>query len=343
MKWESVHTPFIEETDWEDLSRRPISDDEDGFKCPSCQGIFPHSCLMIVPKGQANQRQYASCGSRTTGEKNTKLEEKLAEPAKPVEEGKLASIAARVLMKVFYATRLARFDLLRAVANLARYITKWDREMDLRLMKLMQYVKCTLSYRQTGWIADPVASLNLHLYADANFGGSLGKSTSGIQLNIEGPHSSFPIEAMSSAQQAVSHSTPEAEIVAGDIALRKVGHCAMVFWGKIKGASKVSEDSSFWAKEVENHKTCRESLMREGSLPLRLIEGPTDVSDEESRNACGATAAQKRARKEDGIARKEERVKEQTGDLIMELEPKMIMHDDNTAMIQVCRSAKTDR
>ena len=96
-------------------------------------------------------------------------------------------------MKVFYAARLARFDLLRAVANLARYLTKWTKEMDLRLMKLMQYIKSTLSYRQTGWIGDPVEQLNLHLYADANFGGSLGKSTSGIQLNVEGPHWSFSL------------------------------------------------------------------------------------------------------------------------------------------------------
>ena len=56
-------------------------------------------------------------------------------------------------MKVFYAARLARFDLLRAVANLARYTTKWSREMDLRLMKFMQYIKSTLDFRQTGWVA----------------------------------------------------------------------------------------------------------------------------------------------------------------------------------------------
>ena len=150
VKWDNVTTPHIDEMDWEDLSRRPISDDENGFKCPYCQGIFPERCLMTIPKGQANQRQYASCTLSTESAKNTKLEDKLAEPPKPGEVGKLESIAVRVLMKVFYAARLSRFDLLRAVANLARYITKWNREMDLRLMKLMQYVKSTLSYRQTG-------------------------------------------------------------------------------------------------------------------------------------------------------------------------------------------------
>ena len=33
----------------------------------------------------------------------------------PREEGQLASIAAKIIMKVFYAARVARYDLLRAI------------------------------------------------------------------------------------------------------------------------------------------------------------------------------------------------------------------------------------
>ena len=44
------------------------------------------------------------------------------EPAVP---GKYRAIAPRVLMKVLYAARMARFDLLRAVNHLARFATKW--------------------------------------------------------------------------------------------------------------------------------------------------------------------------------------------------------------------------
>ena len=39
-------------------------------------------------------------------------------------EGKLSSIAARILMKILYAARFARFDLLRAVGSLASMITR---------------------------------------------------------------------------------------------------------------------------------------------------------------------------------------------------------------------------
>ena len=49
----------------------------------------------------------------------------------------LKPYAAKVLMKVLYAARYARFDLLRAVCYLAQYITKWDDACDRRLYRLM--------------------------------------------------------------------------------------------------------------------------------------------------------------------------------------------------------------
>ena len=48
-------------------------------------------------------------------------------------EGKLSTVALKVIMKVMYAARLARFDLLRSVCDLARYLTKWTAEHDQRL------------------------------------------------------------------------------------------------------------------------------------------------------------------------------------------------------------------
>ena len=224
--WTPVDTPFIEETDWDDTSKRPVTEDEDGYKCSFCQGIFPKSTLETVRQGTANKRPRRSGGPvpRSDGGAeghNHALEAMLTQPAPGPPEGKLKPIAAKVLMKVFYAARLARFDLLRAVANLSRYVTKWTREHDKRLMKLMQYIKCTLDYRQVGWIGDDITKLILHLYADTNFGGSQGKSTTGVQLNIEGPNTFFPMEGISIAQTVVAHSTPESEIMAAWTALRK--------------------------------------------------------------------------------------------------------------------------
>ena len=70
--------------------------------------------------------------------------------------------------------------------------------------------------------------------------------------------------------------------------------------------------------------------------------GPSQ-EPQDQKNACGATAAQKRTRKEEGMLRRGERIKEERGDSMNEPKAKLIMHDDNTAMIQVCRSARNNQ
>ena len=61
------------------------------------------------------------CGSDPLPETRRAIEDPDAEP------GKLAKSAASVLMKCLYAARMCRFDLLRAVQGLARYMTNWTR------------------------------------------------------------------------------------------------------------------------------------------------------------------------------------------------------------------------
>ena len=52
-------------------------------------------------------------------------------------DGKMKPHAAKVLMKILYAARMARFDLLRPVNALARMFTKWDADCDNRLHRLV--------------------------------------------------------------------------------------------------------------------------------------------------------------------------------------------------------------
>ena len=70
--------------------------------------------------------------------------------------GKLHPIAASMLMKVLYTARMARPDLLRAINRLACNITKWTMMDDIKLHRLMSYIKKSLSDRLTGWIGDPI-------------------------------------------------------------------------------------------------------------------------------------------------------------------------------------------
>ena len=55
-------------------------------------------------------------------------DDKIARPVEAEAEtkGKLSPIASRVLMKLLFAARMARFDLLRAVQGLAARVTKWS-------------------------------------------------------------------------------------------------------------------------------------------------------------------------------------------------------------------------
>ena len=58
--------------------------------------------------------------------------------------GVLANIASAVLMKILYAARMGRFDLLRPVTALGSRITTWTKLRDARLHRLVCYIKSTV-------------------------------------------------------------------------------------------------------------------------------------------------------------------------------------------------------
>ena len=70
----------------------------------------------------------------------------------PTSSGELQHIAARVLMKLLYAARMAGYDLLHAIGRLACLVTKWDSHCDKMLHRLMCYVSCTKHLRLVGWV-----------------------------------------------------------------------------------------------------------------------------------------------------------------------------------------------
>eukprot|EP00439_Symbiodinium_sp_Y106_P001621 s6239_g1.t1 len=108
-------------------------------------------------------------------------DDKIARPVDDEAEakGELAPIASRVLMKLLFAARMARFDLLRAVQGLASRVTKWSAECDRALHRLMCYVNTTLDLKLRGFIGDPIDECKLWLFADADHAGEHdSKSTS---------------------------------------------------------------------------------------------------------------------------------------------------------------------
>ena len=90
--------------------------------------------------------------------------------------------------------RMARVDLLRAVCNLACFVTKWTSECDRKLHRLICYIAASKHHRQIGWIGDKPSDLAPHLFADADFAGYkvTMRSTGGGHLAIMGPNSCSP-------------------------------------------------------------------------------------------------------------------------------------------------------
>ena len=154
------------------------------------------------------------------------------DPSQGEGTAQLQPIAARILMKVLYAARMCRFDLLRAVCALAQRVTKWDGECDRKLHRLMAYVKATLGKRLVGYVGDAADEVQPHLYTDADLAGcgETQRSTSGVFHCLRGPRTSFPVAAISKRQGCVSHSTPEAELVALNHGLRTVAYPALDVW-----------------------------------------------------------------------------------------------------------------
>ena len=136
-------------------------------------------------------------------------------------------------MTILYGARLARFDLLRPIAALASKIAQRDSVCDRMLHRLVCYINSSLDYKLKGHIGDSNQGLTLTLFSDADFAGCLdtAKSTSGVFIAPTGPNSFFPLSAISEKQSCVSHSTPEAEIVAADLAIRTEGFYQLFNYG----------------------------------------------------------------------------------------------------------------
>ena len=85
---------------------------------------------------------------------------------------------------------MTRFDPLKAVANLAKNVTKWSANCDRSLHRLICYVNSSLNLRLKGHIGDSSDNLALSPYSDADFAGDKEPSKPTTYRNIYGLHRS---------------------------------------------------------------------------------------------------------------------------------------------------------
>ena len=194
-----------------------------------------------APCGVGPVSQCTWCGTihpitEPTKSKSTPTGNVAQKPGDEAIRGELAPHAASVLMKLLYAARIARFDLLRSM--LARNVTKWSKDDDIKLHHLMCYVNSTKSQKLIGWVGNNLKSLQIGIFADADYAGcgqSL-RSTSGSHMMAFGTHTRFPLAGGSKRQGCISHSTPEAEIIAADFALRSHAIPTISLWKTLAGS-----------------------------------------------------------------------------------------------------------
>eukprot|EP00435_Cladocopium_sp_Y103_P009439 s1446_g2.t1 len=166
-------------------------------------------------------------------------EERIARPVgdEPEKKGVLAPIAARVLMKILFAARMARFDLLRAVQGLAARVTKWSYDCDRALHRLVCYIHSTLDLKLKAFVGDTLSECKLWCFADADHAGEYdNRSTTGCFLVLVGPNTYFPLTAFSKKQTSVSMSSTESEVVAANVSLRAAGLPSSGLWAYLQNA-----------------------------------------------------------------------------------------------------------
>lgn len=141
------------------------------------------------------------------------------------QSGQLAQSAAQLLMKLLWLARLARPDISYAITALAGYISKWTRNHDLMLCRLLGYVKGTTSFGLYGSVSSGHEIPRLHLFADADLAGDplSMKSHSGHFVILRTAENSFPLMWASRRQGCVSRSTTEAEIVSASVVVFEEG------------------------------------------------------------------------------------------------------------------------
>ena len=152
----------------------------------------PQGCPNVLPQAANSSCQVASKEEHPADEPDhdAKMAAQPPPPPPPPPHGAMNTDAASVIMTIMYAARTARFDLLRAVAHLARRSTMWGKLEDRNLRKLVECIHSTYDLRLTGFVGGPTKDLQLVQYSDADFASdrSDAKSTSGLFFSACWPY-----------------------------------------------------------------------------------------------------------------------------------------------------------
>lgn len=157
------------------------------------------------------------------------LDEKFDDSPNPI-PGKMAKTCASHLMKVLYAARLTRADLIVATTLLARRVSKWYADEDRRLERLMAYIFHHAGLKQYHTLHPDDCKTAVLVYSpDAELGSdtSSTKSSYGMWLALESEDGkrSWPLGWFCKKAGHTSCSTADSEVYAligaNDVGLKR--------------------------------------------------------------------------------------------------------------------------
>ena len=147
--------------------------------------------------------------------------------------GRFAKTCASHLMRLLFAARMARPDLITAITRMASHISRWKEVHDVGLKRIFAYVSQSLDLRLEGKLSSKDRDgVEIHIYPDADLGGdaSTTKSTAGLWVEIVGPTGDrcWPVLWASRRMACTAASTCEAETLSLDSAAGLLGlSCAV--------------------------------------------------------------------------------------------------------------------
>ena len=153
-------------------------------------------------------------------------------------------------MKTLYGARCLRWDLLHAINTLAREVSRWNRNCDIRMRKLFDYLAGTVEHVQEAFCGDKASDIHLLLYCDASFADCTRthKSTSGVYLVLAGANTFIPIACICKKQTCVSHPSTESEIIALELGLRSEALPVLTLWDRVVDVMNNNK-----SKDVDNN------------------------------------------------------------------------------------------
>ncbi len=117
-------------------------------------------------------------------------------------------------MKILCAARTVLPDLLLATCTLARKVSRWCRECDRRVHRLLIYTKYTQHWQQYSYMGDDFDDIRIALVTDADFAGGISdsRSTCVVVLSAVGPHKYRPFEVLAKSRVALAHPFAKAKL-----------------------------------------------------------------------------------------------------------------------------------